>query len=316
MSLPKYNDFYDIILNYLADGMPHSCADVRRHIAKETQISEEDLRLLLPHGNGKSVFMGRVGWAGTYLHKAGLIDYPKRGVYQITAEGRKVLGENLPKIDNNILSRYPSFLAFQRRSTGGNEIAATAAQNTVPTETSNATPEDKIESAMAEINATLEDELLTAILEQDFSFFENLVVRLMQQMGYGCELEGACRVTGKSGDEGIDGIIREDKLGFSSIYLQAKRWKRNASVSRPEVQSFVGALQGQKAKKGVFITTTHFCQTAYDYVEKLTDCRVVLIDGTKLAQLMIEHNLGVSVESTYHIKRLDTDFFPDTPDEG
>lgn len=311
MALPKYNDLYDIFLNYLANGQPHSCADMRRHIVQELQISEEDLRILLPHGNGKSVFMGRVGWAGTYLKKAGLIDSPKRGIYQITEEGQKLLAQKLPKIDNVTLNNYPSFVAFLRRSSGQMETNTPENRETSVLTDVNATPQDAIESAINEINASLEDELLSAILEQDFNFFEMLVVQLMQRMGYGSELEGACRVTGKSGDEGIDGIIREDKLGFSSIYIQAKRWSRDASVGRPEVQKFVGALQGQKAQKGIFITTTKFCQTAYDYINGLNSSRVVLIDGSKLAKLMIEHNLGVSVEATYHIKHLDSDFFPD-----
>lgn len=311
MALPKYNDLYDIFLNYLADGQPHSCADMRRHIVQELQISEEDLRILLPHGNGKSVFMGRVGWAGTYLKKAGLIDYPKRGIYQITEEGSKLLAQKLPKIDNNVLSLYPSFLAFQRRSSGQSETT-TPEEKDVPTIDS-ATPEDKIEAAIAEINESLEDDLLTAIMEQDYSFFENLVVRLMQQMGYGNKLEKSGMVTGQVGDEGIDGIIHEDKLGFNTIYIQAKRWNRDASIGRPEIQKFVGALAGQGAQKGLFITTAKFSKGALEYAEKQLSYKVVLIDGSKLAKLMIEHNMGVSVEATYHIKHIDSDFFPDTP---
>lgn len=312
MSLPKYNDFYDIILNYLADGMPHSCADVRRHIVKEMQISEEDLRLLLPHGNGKSVFMGRVGWAGTYLCKAGLLEYPKRGFYQITKEGKKLLAQKLPKIDNTILSNYPSFVAFQRRSSGQSDTASQSAKETPPIDNSNATPEDKIEAAIAEINESLEDDLLTAILEQDYSFFENLVVRLMQQMGYGNKLENPGMVTGQSGDEGIDGIIHEDKLGFNTIYIQAKRWDRDTPIGRPEIQKFVGALAGQGAQKGLFITTAKFSKGALEYAAKQLSYKVVLIDGSKLAKLMLEHNLGVSVEATYHVKHIDSDFFPDS----
>lgn len=307
MALPKYNELYDIFLNYLADGQPRSCGDMRRHIATEMQISDEDLRLLLPHGNGKSVFMGRVGWAGTYLKKAGLIDYPKRGVYQITKEGKKLLSQHLPTIDNAVLSQYPGFTAFVRPV--NTPKGATLREDKEGIDSGSETPEDKIEVAFAEINASLEDELLTAIMEQDFNFFERLVVQLMQQMGYGDKLENSAVVTGQTGDEGIDGIIREDKLGFNSIYIQAKRWKRDASVGRPEVQTFVGALEGQGAQKGLFITTAKFTKAAQEYAQKNLSHKIILIDGTTLAKLMIEHNLGVSVRATYYIKNLDSDFF-------
>lgn len=315
MALPKYNDLYDIFLNYLADGQARSCGDMRRHIVQVLQIPDDDLRQLLPHGNGKTVFMGRVGWAGTYLCKAGLITYPKRGFYQITKEGEKLLAQKLPKIDNDTLSNYPSFVAFQRRSSGQAETNTPSPKET-PTPGSSATPEDTIEAAIAEINADLEDNLIDTILKQDYAFFENMVVQLMQKMGYGNRLEKSGIVTGQSGDEGIDGIIREDKLGFNAIYIQAKRWKRDITIGRPEIQKFVGALAGQGAQKGLFITTAKFSKGALEYVQKQLNYKVVLIDGPALAKLMIEHNLGVSVEATYHIKHLDSDFFPDLPTES
>lgn len=311
MALPKYNDLYDIFLNYLADGQPRSCGDMRRHIVQVLHIPDEDLRQLLPHGNGKTVFMGRVGWAGTYLRKAGLIDYPKRGVYQITKEGKKLLAQGLPAIDNNTLCRYPSFVAFLRRSTGQTNPAPKGKNPEPEITISNSTPEDNIAAAINEMNVSLEDDLLSAIMEQDADFFENLVVSLMQKMGYGKKLENPGLVTGQSGDEGIDGIIREDKLGFNSIYIQAKRWKRDLTVGRPEVQKFVGALAGQGAQKGLFITTAKFTKAAQEYADKHLSYKVVLVDGPQLAELMIEHNLGVSVKDTYQVKQLDSDFFPD-----
>lgn len=311
MALPKYNDLYDIFLNYLADGQPRSCGDMRRHIVQMLQIPDEDLRQLLPHGNGKTVFMGRVSWAGTYLRKAGLIDYPKRGVYQITKEGKKLLAQGLPTIDNNTLCRYPSFVAFLRRSSGQTDPAPKGKTPEPEITISNSTPEDTIAAAINEMNVSLEDDLLSAIMEQDADFFENLVVSLMQKMGYGKKLESPGLVTGQSGDEGIDGIIREDKLGFNSIYIQAKRWKRDLTVGRPEIQKFVGALAGQGAQKGLFITTAKFSKAAQEYAEKHLSYKVVLVDGPQLAELMIEHNLGVSVKDTYQVKQLDSDFFPD-----
>lgn len=280
---------------------------MRRHIATKMQISDEDLRIQLPHGNGKSGFTGRVGWAGTYLCKAGLIVYPKRGMYQITKEGKKLLAQHLPTIDNAALSQYPGFTAFVRPA--NTSKSATSQENTDGIDSGNETPEDKIEVAFANINASLEEELLTAIMEQDFNFFERLVVQLMQQMGYGDKLEHSATVTGQTGDEGIDGVIREDKFDFNSIYIGGKRWKRDASVGRPEMQTLVGALEGQGAQKGLFISTAKFTKAAQEYAQKDLSHKIILIDGTTLAKLMIEHTLGVSVRATFYIKNLDSDFF-------
>ena len=318
MALPSSNDLYDIFLKRLAEGTLCHCSDMRRHIADTLHLSEEELRLPLPKGNGKTVFDGRVGWVGTYLKKAGLITYPKYGFYQITDAGRELLAEGLPKIDTRILRRYPSFVAF--KSPKSPVAAPKSMDNESEDTTSSAAvvepPEVMMHNVELEAKAALEDELLAAIMEQDFDFFEHLVVTLMGKMGYGDALECEHRTTQRSGDKGIDGIIKADPFGFNTIYLQAKRWKKETPVGRPEVQKFVGALKGKKASKGIFFTTSRFLQTAKDYIKDLADCRVILVDGPALAELMVKYNLGVTIRSTYHIKHLDSDFFPDLPAES
>lgn len=318
MALPSSNDLYAIFLNRLSAGTPCHCSDMRRHIADALQLTEEELRIPLPKGNGKTVFEGRVGWAGTYLKKAGLITYPKYGFYQITDAGRELLAEGLPKINTRILRRYPSFVAFKSPKSPAVPLQSAEEENedTADSAAGGEPPEVQMHNIELEAKAALVDELLAAIMERDFDFFEHLVVSLMGKMGYGDALECEHRTTQRSGDKGIDGIIKADPFGFNTIYLQAKRWKKEAPVGRPEVQKFVGALKGKKASKGIFFTTSRFLQTAKDYVKDLADCRVILVDGPALAELMVKYNLGVTIRSTYHIKHLDSDFFPDLPAEN
>lgn len=239
----------------------------------------------------------------TYLKKAGLIDSPARGVFILTAEGSKVLMENPPVLNDDFLNRYESFRAFKNPDL--------SAAQTVSPALSEDTPQDIFDKAFMQINASLADELLTEIMKQPPFFFERLVVKLLERMGYGGSLPNAGTVTPQTGDEGIDGIIREDKLGFSLIYIQAKCWNLDKTIGRPEIQKFVGALAGQGAAKGLFITTARFTKEAVAYAEKQHTTKVVLVDGAMLAKLMIEYNLGVSTETTYEIKKLDTDFFND-----
>lgn len=308
MAIPKYDEMYRAFLECLSDMEPHQTKDVRDKIAERFSVSEEERKIPLPSGR-QMLFDNRVGWTATYLRKAGLIASQKRGVYLLTEEGKRVLHtDSSVVIDNAYLERYEAFKKFKD---------ATPAQGTLKkaeTKIENSdgqTPQDTFDLAYQQINHALADDLLSEIMEQSPSFFERLVVQLLENMGYGGSVENAGLVVGQTGDEGIDGIIREDKLGFSLIYIQAKRWDRATTIGRPEIQKFVGALAGQGASKGLFITTAQFTKEAREYVKKQHTTKVVLVDGESLAKLMIEYNLGVSTEAVYQIKRLDSDFFND-----
>ena len=302
MAIPKYYEMYKPFLFCLKEGSPIPLRDVREYIATDLGITSEERKQLLPSGK-QSIFNNRVGWARTYLDKAGLIKSRSRGVYQITDEGMRVFSENPDGITDEYLTRYPSFQAFKYPDSNTNDEPEHQVLNE--------TPQDIIDKAFTQINASLSDELLSEIMGQTPEFFERLVVVLLEKMGYGGSLKDAGIVTGQSGDEGIDGIVREDKLGFNLIYIQAKRWEVEKSIGRPEIQKFVGALAGQGATKGLFITSAKFSKEALIYANKQHTTKIILVDGTTLTKLMIEHNLGVSVESTYDIKRIDTDFFTD-----
>lgn len=299
MAIPKYNEMYSPILSLLSDDKPHEIKEIKDYVAVQMGVSDEERKERLPSGKS-TVFNNRVGWARTYLNKAGLLSNSGRGVWAITAEGQRVHAENPNALDNEYLMRYDSFREFRSRDNS---------ENVTVLELSAETPQDQMDEAYQSISKALVSELLNEIMSQSPDFFENLVVQLLEKMGYGGSLEGAGTVLGKSGDEGIDGVIREDKLGFSHIYIQAKRWGLDQTVGRPEIQKFVGALAGQGATRGLFITTASFTKEAYAYAEKQHTTRIVLVDGTALASLMIEHNLGVATQMTYEIKKVDTDFF-------
>lgn len=302
MAIPKYDEMYRAFLDCLADGQTHKSKEVKNAVADAFSVSEEERAQLLPSGR-QAIFDNRIGWTRTYLKKAGLVQSPSRGIYTITAAGRQVLHENPKEIDNMYLQRFESFRRFVSRSNAEADAPMSAAKP------SGKTPQDILEEAFQQINATLADDLLNEVMKQPPAFFKHLVVKLLTQMGYGGSIEDAGAVTGQTGDEGIDGIIREDKLGFSLIYIQAKRWDCDKTVGRPEIQKFVGALAGQGASKGLFITTARFTKEARQYAEKQHTTKVVLVDGQTLAKLMIEYNLGVSTEAAYEMKRMDSDFF-------
>ncbi|KAF1085135.1 Mrr restriction system protein [Sporotomaculum syntrophicum] len=302
MAIPKYNEMYRLFLDCLKDGQPHKSQEIKKVIATVMSVTEEEQKKLLPSGK-QAIFDNRIGWTSTYLKKAGLIDSPSRGVFVITTEGSKLLAENPAVINNDLLMRYESFRLFKNPNVNGNDIPV--ADNTEDT------PQDLLDNAFKMINTNLADELLAEIMKQQPSFFEALVVKLLEKMGYGGSLKDAGTVVGQSGDEGIDGIIREDKLGFNLIYIQAKRWDINKSIGRPEIQKFVGALAGQGATKGLFVTTAQFSSEALAYAKKQHTTKVILVDGVMLTNLMIEYNLGVTTETVYEIKRIDMDFFSD-----
>lgn len=302
MTVPKYHEMYRPFLDSLQDEKFHTIKEIKEVVAVAMSIDAKARKEMLPSGR-QPVFDNRIGWTRTYLKKAGLIDSPSRGVFSITPEGIRLLQKNPAIINDELLMRYESFRLFKSPYVERREDTVTNQMED--------TPQDILDNAYKAINASLADEILTEIMKQSPSFFEELVVILLEKMGYGGSLKGAGEVVGKIGDEGIDGVIREDKLGFSLIYIQAKRWDLDRVIGRPEIQKFVGALAGQGAKKGLFITTAQFSKEAISYAQKQHTTKVVLVDGEMLAKLMIDNDLGVSMETTYEIKKVDTDFFND-----
>jgi len=299
LAVPKYHEFMLPMLKELKEGSSKSMQEIRDSLADHFNLSEKELKELLPSGN-QSIFDNRVGWARTYLKKAGLVDSPKRSFVVITDRGREVLAENPDEITSNYLKKFDEFLEFQNLSNKKEEEAEEV--------TSEQTPSEQFESAYKKLKSGLKTELLDTIMDCSPFFFERLVVDLLINLGYGGSKKEAGEAFATTGDEGIDGIIKEDKLGLDLIYIQAKRWKKDSCVGRPEIQKFAGALQGKRAKKGIFITTSYYSNEAREFVKNL-DSKIILIDGDSLADYMIESNTGVSTTSKYEIKRLDTDYF-------
>lgn len=300
MALPSYQDLYPDLLSAIRDGQEYSMRSVREILASKLELGSQDLEELLPSGRQR-VFDSRVGWAKTYLAKAGLVDQPRRGIIKITKRGLDALELPREQINNNLLKQYSEFNDFYQR---GDEADDSAIVQKVDVEQ---TPEELIEGAYEKLRAHLEEEILERIKTCSPTFFEHLVVDLLIRMGYGGSRKDAGKAMGKSGDGGIDGIIKEDKLGLDAVYIQAKRWDSN-SVGRPEIQKFAGALQGHRAKKGVFITTSTFSREAREFAGAV-ETRIVLIDGRELTKLMVDHGLGCTTEAVYEVKRLDTDYF-------
>lgn len=282
MAIPGYQDLMLPLLKLVSDGKEHSLREIIERLAEEFNLSEEDRNEFLPSGQQR-VFDSRVNWAKTYLSKAGLLESPKRGYIKISKIGKQFLADNpnLDKLTKEDLMQFESFREFISRENKKNMVLHIDSE----------TPTEIIEQKIQEVNEALADELLRKIKNSSPKFFEKLVIDLLLKMGYGDSEKEMAEVVGKSGDEGIDGTIKEDKLGLDVIYIQAKRWE--GPVGRPEIQKFVGALAGKKAKKGVFFTTSTFTDEAKDYVSHLEQ-KVVLIDGNKLADLMIKYNVGVS----------------------
>lgn len=289
------------LLKIVADGNEYKLSEVVEVLARQFKLTDKERSELLPSGQ-TFVFGSRVGWARTYLKKSALLDAPKRGVITITKRGKEVLNENLPEINVNYLKRFPEFIEFQSAKKEEHNVL----DSTLKKELQEQTPEEQLEFGYQSIRKSLEQEILAKLKTIHPSFFEKIVVELLVKMGYGGSIAEAGKATKYSNDEGIDGIIKEDKLGLDVIYIQAKRWE--GVVGRPELHKFVGALAGQGAKKGIFITTSSFTREAEQYTPK-NETKIVLIDGEKLAQYMIDYNLGVSVQNTYEIKKLDSDYF-------
>ena len=299
MGVPDFQSLMLPLLRLAADQKEHTLASAREALSKTLDLTDEDVVQLLPSGR-QTVFANRMAWAKVYLQRAGLFSSSKRGHFQITDRGLAVLAEKLSRVDIKLLGRFPEFQEFRSRKD------QTDADSDNETTESTSTPEETLEAAYQRIRADLAVEVLDRVKKGSPAFFEHLVVELLLRMGYGGSRHQAGHAIGRSGDEGIDGVISEDRLGLDMIYLQAKRW--DGTVGRPEVQKFVGALHGKRARKGVFLTTGTFSADARDYVSHI-DPKVVLIDGHHLVDLMIDNDLGVASNATYHLKKVDSDYF-------
>ncbi len=299
MAVPDYQTLMRPLLAICNDGEKHSLSELHDQLCVEFNLSTEDIAQKINSGR-QTTMKNRIGWARTYMRKAGLLDLPERGYCQITEEGKKVLGEQLERIDIKFLRQYPSFQDFVKPKESSSSAEIIEAD-------SSATPEEQMTLAQNALNQSLSEDIISAILSASPQFFEQLVVDLMLAMGYGGAREDAGEATQYSNDGGIDGIINEDPLGLDTIYLQAKRYT-TSTIGRPDIQSFAGALDMQKAKKGVFITASRFSKDAIEFVGMI-EKSIVLIDGQKLAELMIKYDLGVAIKQVYAIKQIDSDYF-------
>ena len=302
--IPRFPEMFKPMLEFLKDGKVHSMVEVKEYIANYFNLSEKEKNEMLP-GGSETRLNNRVYWARTYIAKAGLVEIPERGKAKITERGLKVLEENPSVIDVKFLFKFPEFKQFQAKSKE-KETGGTPQGSREETEKS---PEEIIEEKITEINEAVKGELLDKILKLAPQFFERLVLDLIVKMGYGGSFEEASKLLGKVGDEGVDGVIKEDLLGLDNVYLQAKRWSKDTVIGRPEIQKFVGALHGKGAKKGIFITTAKFSSDAFDYAESIKDMKIILIDGDKLLDYMLKYNVGVETKRTIEIKKIDEGYF-------
>jgi restriction system protein len=305
MPIPKYDEMTLPILKILADGAEHSQSELADKMAEHFHLTPEERAQRLPKVRA-TYLRHRLGWAGFRLRRAGLADNPRTGTLQITERGQKFLATNPTQLRRKDFEQFPEWVSFikeVRKNRREREDEVTAGESD---ELPDETPEERMLGAFTELNETLVTDLLSRLAKIDPFRFEHVVLDLLVKMGYGGSFKEAAAVTRKTGDEGIDGVINEDRLGLDVIYFQAKRWKH--SVGRPEIQGFVGALAGKKANKGIFITTSSFHDNASDYAAGLHN-KVILIDGRRLAELMIEHGIGVSEEHAYSVKKIDSDYF-------
>lgn len=304
MAVPDFQSLMLPLLRISANGQEHSLAEARDVLAAEFRLSNADLEELLPSGR-QPKFSNRVAWAKSYLQQAGLVVSPRRGHFQVSARGREILKAPPARIDIKFLEQYPEFVEFRSPKAEADDTSSAVPTSQPEPET----PEEALEAAHLKMRTGLALELLSRVKAASPQFFERLVVELLLKMGYGGSRRDAGQAIGRAGDEGIDGVISEDRLGLDVVYLQAKKWE--GTVGRPEIHKFVGALHGKRAKKGVFITTSTFSADATAYVDHI-DPKVVLIDGRRLAELMMDVDVGVNTAATYSVKRVDSDYFDDT----
>jgi restriction system protein len=303
MPIPDFQTIMLPLLQLLIDGKEHSRRETIEYLARQFKLSEIERKELLPSGR-QAVFDNRVAWSFTHLKVAKLIENTQRGVVRITDRGKEVLRDQPQRIDKKLLMKFSEYAEKRdyylrnRKGQKDNEI--------IDEQDGSKTPEEQIEGAYENLRNNLVGEIISQLKESSPLFFEKVVVEVLVKMGYGGSLKDAGEAIGKSGDEGIDGIIKEDRLGLDIIYIQAKKWEN--TISRPEIQKFAGALQGKKARKGIFITTSDFSKSAQEYAASIEN-KIILIDGNSFAHLMIDYNVGVSTEATYELKRIDYDFF-------
>jgi restriction system protein len=318
MTIPDFETAMKPLLLHLADGQDHGTDETLNALAKEFRLTDEERRQLLPSGR-QALFRNRVAWAKFYLKKAGVVGTSRRGVYHITERGRTLLQSCDDRIDVSVLQQFQEFREFLlggRRSADGEEQPSSSPTSSpspvehlllaVARHYSNYTPEELVAFGHEQLTAQLSAELLDRIKAASPEFFEQLVVELLLALGYGGSRQDAGQIVGRSGDEGIDGVIKEDRLGLDTIYVQAKRWE--GTVGRPEIQKFAGALQGQRARKGIFITSSSFTKEAYAFASSI-ESKISLVDGAMLTRLMIEHSVGVTKVASYDIQRIDSDYF-------
>jgi len=298
LTIPAFQDLMLPLLKYCSDGLEHTLPETVAVLAEQLNLSEADRQEMLP--SGSRTFDNRVAWAKSYLKKAGLMILPRRGAFRITDRGMEIINQAPQRIDVKFLKQFPE---YETASTKKKEIDKVSEELE---EKTGRTPEESMGAAYRRINNDLENELLQTIKSCSPGFFEQLVVELIVRMGYGGSRQDAGKAVGKSADGGIDGIIKEDKLGLDNVYIQAKKWEN--SVSRPEIQKFAGALQGHRARKGIFITTSSFTNGAQEYAAGI-ESKIVLIDGDELAELMIDFDVGVSTVASYNVKKIDMDYF-------
>ncbi|MCH8568961.1 MAG: restriction endonuclease [Balneolales bacterium] len=301
--IPTYEEIMLPMLKYISDGKEHSLSEVHDYLVKHFKLSDDEIRKLLPSGQ-QAVFRNRIGWARAYLKKAGLLASPKRAHFNITDRGKEFLKENPSEITSKDLLRFDEFVKFQtskKSKSSNNEVSADENEKILES-----TPEEVLEYAYQKIKNDLANELIEMIKSCSPAFFEKLIIDLLIAMGYGGSRKDAGEAMGKSGDGGIDGIIKEDKLGLDIIYLQAKRWENVVPVK--EIRDFTGALASKKAKKGIFISTSSFPKSVYEFVNQI-EYKIILIDGQRLAELMIENNVGLTIINSYQIKTIDSDYF-------
>lgn len=299
----KFNEFFSPIMDCLSDGKCHAAKEIREFCFRKLNISEEEKQQLLP--SGIPILNNRIGWALTYLKKAGLIEYPQRGVYHISSRGKEAIKNGTANITLEYLRQFKEFEDFH------NTNRSKEKSENISDIINDESPNEQIEKAISKLNSSLADELMTEITRISPYDFERLVVQLLIKMGYGSSNLNDNAVTKMSGDEGIDGIVTADRFGFDTVYVQAKQWNKEKSIGRPEIQKFLGALAGQGAAKGLFITTADFTKEAKDFASKNLQSKIVLVNGEELCNLMIEYDLGVSTIEIYKIKRIDTDYFND-----
>jgi restriction system protein len=302
MPIPDFQTLMRPLLNAHADLKEHLNRDLVQQLADQFQLTEEDRREMLPSGRAR-LFDNRIAWAKSHILQAGLLIAPRRAISVITERGIEALKNHPQKIDLRVLQEFEEYREFRNRRKNEDDSSNLAIEEESDT---GLTPEELLEDAYLNIRRQVESELLTQIKSAPPDFLERLIVDLVVRMGYGGSRKDAGEALGRSGDEGIDGIIKEDPLGLDIIYLQAKRWE--GTVGRPEIQKFAGALQGQRAKKGIFITTSSFTTDAWEYVSRI-DTKIILIDGTRLTKLMFDHGVGVTTATNYEVKRIDSDYF-------